>query len=699
MNYKIRNIEIYGIINPLLNIDIDVSEKCKYIIIKTNKQTLKKIDINEATDKFKLNFINTTEKLPINAKEVAVEIINDNESKILYQRKYSYLYRLFKVIKKPFEVFFFRLYVLLFTLARNIKYIYKRYRFLVPFKDWMKCLKKIIHDYKTYQPRNFYNPQKQRLYLKWLKKNCNIQEPKELSYEPLVSVIFPVIDIDEKECDCIYSILNQMYSNYELLIVTNKNNESHIGNDNKIKFINSESNNIAELLNLGIKNMKGEFLVPINSNIRLESNFLYECIKMLNSNKKIDFIYCDEDNLDSNGKRCNPHFKPEFSPDTLLSFNYFGYVTFIKKDLIEKIGLYDSNLSGAEDYDINLKCTEQAQSICHVSKILFHTCKNKSNSELGKEVIEAALKRRKINAEVILDEMTNYYYLKYELSNNPLVSIIIPTKDQVQVLKKCVDSIYSKTSYKNFEIIIVDNASEEDNTKSYLEECKQKNNIIVLNYDKEFNYSKINNYAVENAKGEYVILLNNDTEIISEDWIEMMLGYASREHIGAVGAKLFYFDNTVQHVGVVLGLGGVASHIYLGANENNPGIFGRMRVPYNYSAVTAACLMVSKKKYLEVGGLDEQLKVAFNDIDFNIKLLEKGYYNIMLPQVKLYHYESKSRGYDNSGEKLKRFMQESDTMYKKWPMQIRNDKFYNINYSKKVWFVLDRDKSNLNDMD
>jgi len=688
MKYNIRNIEVYGIIYPLLNLDIDVSNKCKYINIKTNKK-IKTIDIKKETNNFELNFINVTEKLSLTTRKVVVELILEDEVVVIYQKQYNCLYRLFKLIKKPFRVFFLKIYVLLFTLARNVKYIYIKYRFLVPLKDFKKCFKKIIHDYKSYRPRNFFNPQNQRLYLKWIKNKATDINLENLKYKPLISIVLPIIDTSDNINDCINSITSQLYDNYELLIISDKN--VNIKN-NKIKFIESKSKNMSELFNLGIENMNGEYLVPISTNNTLEPNHLYECVRVLNYDKTIDFIYSDEDRLDSNKKRCNPRFKPDYSPDTLLSFNYIGYVTCIKKNLIKKVGLYDLDLNGVEAYDMNLKCSEQAKNIYHIAKILFHSYDLDNNSTLDKKAIEASLKRRNISAKVVLDEISNYHYLKYEIKDNPLVSIIIPTKDHVDVLKNCIDSIYLKTSYKNFEIIVIDNNSQEEETKSYLKDLKKLDNVVVLNYNKEFNYSKINNYAVKKARGNYVILLNNDTEVISEDWIESMLGYASKKHIGAVGAKLFYFDDTVQHVGVVLGLGGVASHVFLGASENDPGIFGRMRVPYNYSAVTAACLMVNKQKYLDVNGLDENLKVAYNDIDLNIKLLEKGYYNVVLPQVKLYHYESKSRGYDTSGEKLKRFMKESETMYQKWPNQIRNDRFYNSNYSKNGWFVVDGGK-------
>ena len=320
------------------------------------------------------------------------------------------------------------------------------------------------------------------------------------------------------------------------------------------------------------------------------------------------------------------------------------------------------------------------------------TISNKSYAtDKGKMAIENALARRNIKGRVEKDEPSTYYRVYYTYEKEPKISIVIPTRDYVDILKTCVDSIYEKTNYKNYEIIVANNDSKEQATLDFFAEYKKKHtNFKVIDCIMDFNYSKINNIAVEQATGEYVVLLNNDTEVITGDWLKIMVGYAMQDHVGAVGPKLLYPDMTVQHGGVILGLGGVASHAYIGANRDDLGMYGRLRVPYDYSACTAACLMIKKEKFLEVGGLEEDLKVAYNDIDFNIKLLEKGYYNVFLPNVELLHYESKSRGLDTTSEKYKRFQLEEKYMYDKWKTKLTDDKFYNPNFSKKGWFMLDK---------
>jgi len=390
MKYNIRNIEVYGIIYPLLNLDIDVSNKCKYINIKTNKK-IKTIDIKKETNNFELNFINVTEKLSLTTRKVVVELILEDEVVVIYQKQYNCLYRLFKLIKKPFRVFFLKIYVLLFTLARNVKYIYIKYRFLVPLKDFKKCFKKIIHDYKSYRPRNFFNPQNQRLYLKWIKNKATDINLENLKYKPLISIVLPIIDTSDNINDCINSITSQLYDNYELLIISDKN--VNIKN-NKIKFIESKSKNMSELFNLGIENMNGEYLVPISTNNTLEPNHLYECVRVLNYDKTIDFIYSDEDRLDSNKKRCNPRFKPDYSPDTLLSFNYIGYVTCIKKNLIKKVGLYD----------FILQC-EKASEELKMDKGLIHRSLNVGFSGGEKKKNEVLQMKLLKPSFVILDEL------------------------------------------------------------------------------------------------------------------------------------------------------------------------------------------------------------------------------------------------------------------------------------------------------
>ena len=425
---------------------------------------------------------------------------------------------------------------------------------------------------------------------------------------------------------------------------------------------------------------------------------------MLNEDKKLDFIYSDEDKLDLKGNRCDPHFKPDFSPDTLLSLNYICHFSVIRKTIIAKVGGFEVGLEGAQDHDLFLKVSEKTDRIYHIPKILYHwrmvkgstsmTIDNKSYAtDKGKIAIENALKRRKIKGHVEKDSDSTYYRVVYDYDKEPMISIVIPTRDYADITETCLKSIYEKTDYKNFEILLVNNNSEKEETFKLFDKYKKKyKNFKVIDADMEFNYSKINNLAVKKAKGEYIMLLNNDTEIISKDWLKVMVGYAMQPHVGAVGPKLLYPDNTVQHAGVILGLGGVASHAYIGSKRNDLGMYGRLRVPYDYSAVTAACLMVSKKKFDEVNGLEEDLKVAYNDMDFNIKLLKKGYYNICVPQIEVHHYESKSRGLDTTSEKYKRFLLEEKYMYDKWDFELKHDRFYNPNFTKKMWFVLDKNK-------
>ena len=449
---------------------------------------------------------------------------------------------------------------------------------------------------------------------------------------------------------------------------------------------------------------EGEFVALMDNDDVLEKDALYRVVEVLNQNKKLDLIYTDEDKLDKNGTRCYPHFKPDWSPETLMSLNYICHLVVIRTKLVREVGGFKVGLEGAQDHDLLLKVTEKTDQIYHIPEVLYHwrmipgstalDLENKDYaSDKGKMAIEAALKRRGMKGKVEKDAISTYYRVVYELDKEPKVSIIIPTKDLAEVTEACLKSIYTKTTYRNFEVIVANNRSEEEKTFKLFERYKKKyQNFRVVDADMEFNYSKINNLAVKKAKGKVIVLLNNDTEIITPKWLEMMVGYAVQPGIGAVGAKLLYPDNTVQHVGVVLGMGGVAGHSHLGEKRDDPGMYGRTRVPYDCGAVTAACLCVEKKKFEEVGGLEEGLKVAFNDIDFNIKLLEKGYRNVILPMVELYHYESKSRGTDLAPGKKERFQAEVEFMQKKWGDKLLMDKYYNSNYSLDGSFMLDRKK-------
>ncbi len=547
----------------------------------------------------------------------------------------------------------------------------------------------------------------------WLDENKSEIKYKKLKYNPLISVLIPVYNVEAKYLrECINSILGQSYKNFEICIVddasTKKETQEALKEyekNEKIKIkYRKQNGHISRATNDALEMAEGEFIALVDNDDVLAKDALYKVVEVLNQDRKVDLVYSDEDKLNKHETRCYPYFKPDWSPDTLLSLNYICHLAVIRTKLVREIGGFTVGLEGAQDHDLLLRITEKTNKIHHIPEILYHwrmiegsTAADLENkdyaSDKGKKAIEAALKRRGLKAEVKKDLVSTYYRVFYKLSKEPRVSIIIPTKDLAGTTEACLKSIYEKTTYKNFEVIVVDNRSEEKETFRLFDNYKKKyKNFRVVEADTEFNYSKINNMAVKQAEGEVIILLNNDTKIITPDWIGIMVGYAVQPHIGAVGAKLLYPDDTIQHVGVVLGMGGVAGHTHLGEKRDAVGMYGRTRVPYDVGAVTAACLCIEKKKFEQVGGLEEGLKVAFNDIDLNIKLLEKGYYNVVLPMVEIYHYESKSRGTDLAPGKRERFQAEVEFMQEKWGKKLLQDKCYNPNYSLDGAFMLDRKK-------
>lgn len=631
--------------------------------------------------------------------------------------KNNYLKRLILTMKIELVAFLTKCCKSIKAIGRGIRNIWKKYHFLIPPSLWGKYLKKlvsiIINPYTNF---DFYDPNDIEQYNAWIKEKEKFTQVKEenLTYKPLISVIIPVYNVSRKYLTCcLDSILNQTYTNFEICLTDDASTNTETietlkeyeKKDKRIKVnYRKENGHISNASNDSLKMAKGEFIALVDNDDTLDNHALMEFVNVLNEKKDIDFIYSDEDKLNLKGKRCYPHFKPDFSPDTLLSLNYICHLSVLRKSIVEKVGGFAVGLEGAQDHDLFLKVSEVTDKIYHIPKILYHWrmipsstsmgVKNKDYaSDKGKIAIENALKRRKIKASVLKEKISTYYIVNYDLEDKPMVSIIIPTKDYASTLDVCLKSIYKKTTYPNFEVIVVNNNSEEKETFKLFNKYKSKyKNFRVIDANMEFNYSRINNLAIKEAQGEYIVLLNNDTELLTNNWLELMVGYASQKHIGAVGVKLLYPDDTIQHGGVVLGLGGVAGHAFVNLNNDDPTntmFFGRLYVPYDYSAVTAACLLIEKKKYLEVGGLTEDLKVAFNDVDFCIKLLEKGYNNVFLPMVCLHHYESKSRGLDTSGEKLVRFNKEVKYMRDKWAFIIDNDKYYNKNLSKKNSFKLE----------
>ena len=714
----IKSFKIDGIINPNVTIAGTIKYKDGYeLVLKADN---KKIEFNHIPTNREENFI-INAVLPKDTKQISLYYKKSKQDKfcLVATRKTNMFKRFVKKILGFFVKLVKKAIRVLYVLKRGIKYLWREYHFLVPISLWPKYIKDFRDSVRRYNHK-FFNPMLKSDYLKWLRKEKdNTEELKALKYQPLISILVPVYNVEPRLLkECVDSVLNQTYDNFELCLVddasTNKDTKKALAEyqqlDKRIRVkYRNKNGHISEATNDALKMAKGEFISLLDNDDVLDKNALYWVVDALNNNDKLDFIYSDEDKLDLDGHRCEPNFKPDFSPDTLLSMNYICHFTTIRKALVDKVGGFEKGLEGAQDYDLFLKTTELTDNIYHIPKILYHWRKVEGSTALkgsaklyaedkGKKALENALARRKIPGTVEIDDISKYYKINYDVKGEPLISIVIPTRDYADILKKCVDSIYEKTTYRNFEIIVADNDSKEKETLKYFKETQKKHdNFHVVECKFEFNYSKINNIAVKHAKGEYIVLLNNDTEVITPEWLDIMVGYASQKHVGIVGPKLLYPDGTVQHAGVILGLGGVASHAYIGANRNDTGLYGRLRVPYNYSACTAACFMIKKDIYTKLKGLNEELKVAYNDIDFCIRVLKEGYYNVFVPQVELLHYESKSRGFDTTTEKYKRFLIESNYMYEKWENTINNDRFYNPNFSKNGWFVLDSGVSDKND--
>ena len=588
---------------------------------------------------------------------------------------------------------------LIYLIKKSLYFAWHRHHFLIPpsaMKKYIKSFIKILR--RGGISSNLIDNQK--CYQEWLEKNNNHIEIKKFSYNPLLSVIIPVYNVKrEYLVECLESILKQSYPNFEIILIDD--NSSNIEtldtlkeyeNNSKIKIKYRKTNGMISVAsNDGIKLAKGEFLVLVDNDDKLDQNAFYYLVEALNKDKTLDFIYTDEDKMDIHGKYFEPHFKPDYSPDTLMGMNYICHLSCLRTSLVREVGGFRKEYDGSQDYDLFLRILDKTKKIYHVPRILYHWRETPNSTSLalgnksyayiaGKKALEDTLKRRNIEGEVLDNPTSSTYLIKYK-HDNPKVSIIIPMKDKVNLTKVCIDSLYNKNTYQNFEIIIVDNNSTEEETLNYFNSLKKEHdNVKILTIKEEFNYSRLNNLAIKETTGDYILLLNNDTEVLDKDFLDYMVGYASRDHVGCVGLKLLYKDLKVQHAGVVLGYGGVAGHIFVTASNKDIGIFNRLSMPYDYSAVTAACLLVKKSKYLEVGGFDENLKVALNDVDFNLKMLKKGYYNVCLNNISLLHYESKSRGYEVTKEQIERFQKEQDYMKKKWGKELENDKYFSSNY-------------------
>ena len=530
-----------------------------------------------------------------------------------------------------------------------------------------------------------------------------------LRKKPLISIVMPVFNPPKLYFEeAIQSVIDQLYENWELCIADDMSTamyvreiiERYSTKYPQIKaHFNEQHGHISKTSNNALKLATGQFVVLMDHDDLLRPHSLLRFAEVHNCKPNAKIIYSDEDKIDESNNRFQPYFKPDWNPDLLLGQNYICHLACIKKDLIEEIGSFRVGYEGSQDWDLFLRVTEKLKpdEISHIPEILYHwrsyfasTASSLGNKEYAiggaKKTLKDYIERNEIKAKILnLNERGNYWKIRYEIpQKKPLVSIIIPTKNQKEILKVCIESILSKTDYSNYEILIIDNDTTEPESKLYLENLNKKNGIEVIKISGEFNYSRLNNKAVERAKGEVLLLLNNDIEVLYEDWLDIMVSHAIRPEIGCVGAKLLYPNSTIQHAGVVLGIGGVAGHPYKGFSADSPGQFSRLLLTQNFEAVTGACMAIKKSIYEEVGGLNEKdLKVAFNDVDFCLRIKGLGYKNTLDPSVILFHHESYSRGLDTIGQKKARFDKEVEYMCRKWGEKLKSDGTYNPNLTLK----------------
>ncbi len=542
------------------------------------------------------------------------------------------------------------------------------------------------------------------------------KEERETVFDRMIkiSILVPLYNTPEPFLrDMITSVLNQTYQNWELCLADGSDAEhgevgricrEYLEKDSRIvyqKLLKNEgiSGNTNECLKLAT----GEYIGLFDHDDILHPSTLYEYVKAVNE-QDADYIYCDETTF-KNGdinKMLTMHFKPDYAVDNLRANNYICHFSVFAKRLLEGEELFRSRFDGSQDHDMILRMTDRAKHIVHIPKLLYywrcHEGSVASGIDAKPYVVAAAkgavadhLRRHGFTHFQITSTRAfeTIFKIRYEIIGDPMISIVIPNKDHAADLKRCITSILEKSTYENYEIVIVENGSETKEIFDYYTSLKEYDNIRVVTYEKPegqngFNYSAVNNFGVKQTKGDYILLLNNDTEVITVNWMEELLMYAQREDVGAAGAKLYYGNKTIQHAGVVLQLGAhrTAGHSHYGQSRENLGYMGRLCYAQNVSAVTGACLLVKKSLFEEVGGLDESFAISLNDVDFCLKLREKGLLNVFTPFAELYHYESVSRGLDDSGEKAERYNRESAHFREKWKTVLeKGDPYYNPNFS------------------
>lgn len=545
-------------------------------------------------------------------------------------------------------------------------------------------------------------------YEKWIAQNT--PSPEELKAQrrakfphmPLFSIVVPLYRTPEDYLrELIRSVQEQTYGNWELVLSDGSGESSPLetvlreyeAQEPRLRVVrNGVPLGISENTNAAIRASSGEWLVFADHDDLLSPEALYCFAKRISEEPDCRFLYSDEDKLSMDGrKRYDPQFKPDFSPDLLRSMNYICHLCAVRRDLADEAGYLDAAYDGAQDYDFVLRCTERAGRVCHVPKVLYHwrchegsTAENQESKlyafEAGERAVAAHLRRLRIPAGVSQGEYLGLYRVRYTIVGNPMISILIPNKDHGDDLKRCIDSI-RKSAYENYEIIIIENNSEKQETFDLYHELTRRDpRIRLVTWQGHFNYSAINNMGVRHARGEYLLFLNNDTELRGDGVLSELLGLCQRPDVGAVGARLYYGDGAIQHAGVILGMGGIAGHAFAGEPGSATGYCRRIICTQELSAVTAACLMMKKKDFEAVGGFDEGLEVTFNDVDLCLKLRAAGLWVVYAPYAELKHYESRSRGAEDTPEKVERFHREIRRFAARWERELeKGDPFYNPN--------------------
>lgn len=551
---------------------------------------------------------------------------------------------------------------------------------------------------------------KNYLYHQWILRNEPSSEDLVLQrgygfmLRPKISIIVPVYNTPQKYLsEMIESVVNQTYGNWELCLADGMSKEPYVQEilgryskrDDRVKIKLLQTNKgIAGNSNEALSLATGDFVGLLDHDDILPPFALHEVVKAINDNTGVDFIYSDEDKVSEDGRvRFDPHFKPDWSPDTLRSHNYIAHFTVIRSGLLQKIGWFREGYDGSQDYDLFLRATEKADKILHVPKVLYHwrafsaSAAGDPNAKLyayesAKRALKDHIKRTNIDGTIGNGIFLGSYRILCALKNHPKVSILIPNRDQTEGLSLCIKSIIAKSTYRNFEIIIIENGSREDKTFQMYEEMKKTGTAKIVVWDKAFNYSAVNNYGVKYATGDVLLFLNNDVEVINADWLENLLQHVIRPKVGAVGAKLYYPNNKVQHAGIIIGMGGIAGHPHKYFHRKSQGYMKRLSIVQNVAAVTGACLMIKGEVFLETGGFDEEFPLAYNDVDLCLRIRNQGHLVIFTPYAELYHHESKTRGYEDTPEKKARFEKEIDLFKAKWSGVLeKGDPYYNPNLS------------------